>query len=116
MEENKVRNGKVELLKPDIWSAVTTGITHLVCEGRPFRFFAKINKEIGVERQPAVDIIDVNLNHVRAFLDHGRVKLLVPCTEEGVGSVETLPIQTQLDHLWPASQLCALNRREQNIT
>lgn len=95
-------------LNPYIWGAVATWISCLMGQWRAFRFRSKVDEEVRVYGQASFLCVDVDLQHVGTFLHQFWIKLTIPCTEKRVGDIQPLPVQAQLDHLWPASQSMSL--------
>ena len=78
-------------------------------QGRAIRLGPEIDVEIMVDAQTSMLDIDVDLQEVGSLGHHVGVELLVPWPKQGVGHVQTLAIQAELQHLRTAKQLMALD-------
>lgn len=77
--------------------------------GRPCRLFAKIHVELLVERESPVHRVAIHLQDRAPNFRQIGIELVIPGTQQRVGDVESLAIQTQLQHLWPTDQLAPLH-------
>lgn len=106
----------------------TAAVPDFMGKHRTIGLRAKVDVEVGVDLEPAVDAVHVNLQQVAALLCQVGVKLLVPRGKQRVGYVQTLAVQTasyiyarlsmessisapQLQHLWAALQRVSLYSR-----
>mmetsp|Transcript_89633 Transcript_89633/g.124501 ORF Transcript_89633/g.124501 Transcript_89633/m.124501 type:complete len:288 (-) Transcript_89633:194-1057(-) len=96
-------------LNPNIASAVSSWKPHFMAHHGTIWLCPEVDHKVGIQGQPTILRVDIQLNELCPATCHIWIELLVPGGEERSGHVEAFPVQGKLHHLCPTLNLDAFH-------
>src|SRR4051794_16146736 len=97
--------------RPDVRGRVARREADLVGTGGAIGLLAEVDEEPLIEFHPPGILIAIDEQNVRALLRNLGIKLIVPLAEQRIRDVEATAVEAELQHLRPARQSFAVDRR-----